>query len=93
MVHNIADVVPGGTAKAISATRKPCNWVNIVAKVGNAAPVRIGDSTTGAASGMALAAGASIMFPPISDDLYIDLAQVFVYGTTTDSVSVTYGTH
>ena len=92
MVHNVADVTPAGATVALRPTRTPANWVQIIAPTGNAAPIRLGDSTTGAASGLALPAGSGMLFPPIGDTTYLDLAMIYVYGTTTDKVSILYGT-
>ncbi len=93
MVHNIADVTPGGVAVALKSSRTPCNWLQVICPSGNAAAIRIGDSTTSATSGLALPAGSGQMFPAISDTQYLDLALVYIYGTTTDKVSIVYGTH
>ncbi len=93
MVHNIPDVTPGGVAVALAASRTPCNWLQIIAPATNAAAVRLGDYTTGAASGVSIGVGGGQMFPPIGDAQYLDLALIYVYGTTTDKVSVVYGTH
>jgi hypothetical protein len=93
MVHNIADVTPAGATVALRPTRTPANWVQVICPSGNAAAIRLGDSTTGAASGLALPAGSGMLFPPISDTQYLDLAMIYVYGTTTDKISVVYGTH
>jgi len=93
MVHNVADLTPGGVAVPIRAIRTPCNWLQIVAPTGNAAAIRVGDVNTGAASGIEMLAGAKVYFPPIGDTQYLDLAMVYVYGTTTDRVSILYGTH
>ena len=93
MVHNIAAVVPAGAPTALAAKRTPANWLLFTAPTGNAAAIRIGDLTTDATHGLILPAGATILFPPISDDLYLDLALIYVYGTTTDSITALYGTH
>jgi len=93
MIHNIPDVTPAGVAVPLTPARTPCNWLQVICPVGNAAAIRIGDSTTGAASGLAIPPGSGMMFPPIGDDQYLNLAIVYVYGTTTDKVSAVYGTH
>ncbi len=93
MVHNIADVTPGGGAVALKSSRTPCNWLQIIAPTSNAAAIRLGDSTTSATSGLSIPAGGGEMFPPIGDTQYLDLALVYVYATGTDKVSVVYGTH
>ena len=93
MIHNIADVIPAGVAVPLASSRRMCNWLQIIAPTGNAAAIRIGDVNTGAGSGLSIPAGGGMLFPPISDDLYIDLAMIYVYATTTDRVSAIYGTH
>lgn len=93
MVHNIPDVTPGGSAVALASSRTPCNWLQIIAPAGNANDIRIGDSTTSATSGLAIVKGGGQAFPPISDDQYLDLALIYVYGSGTDKISVVYGTH
>jgi hypothetical protein len=93
MIHNIADITPGGSAVALKAARTPCNWVQVLCPTGNAAAMRLGDSTTGAASGLSLPAGTGMLFPPIGDTQYLDLALIYIYGTNTDKISVVYGTH
>lgn len=93
MVHNITDITPGGTATALKSTRTPCNWLQVICPTSNAAAMRLGDSTTSATSGLSLPAGSGMLFPPISDTQYLDLALIYIYGTTTDKVSIVYGTH
>lgn len=93
MIHNIPDVIPGGATVPLATSRTPCNWLQVICPSGNAAAMRIGDSTTGANSGAAIPAGGGMMFPPIADDQYLNLAMIYVYGTTTDRISIVYGTH
>ncbi len=93
MVHNIADITPNSTATALKSSRTPCNWVSVFAATGNAGDMRIGDSTTGSGSGLVIPKGTGVTLPAISDTQYLDLALVYVYGTSTDKVSVIYGTH
>ena len=93
MIHNIADVTPGGSTVALKATRTPANWLIVSAPTGNAADIRVGDSTTGTGSGVIVKAGTSLILPAISDDNYLDLAQVYLYGSTTDKAYLVYGVH
>lgn len=93
MIHNIADVTATGTAIPLKASRTPCNWVQIIAPTANAAAIRIGDSTTDATHGLSIPAGGGMLFPPISDCQYLDLAMIYLFGTAGDKVSVVYGTH
>ena len=92
MVHNLPDIVMTGAALPLSLTHTKCNWVQIICPAGNAAGIRLGDSTTGAASGLSLPAGSGMLFPPIGDTHYLDLANIFVFGTGPDKISVIYGT-
>ena len=93
MVHNIADITPNGTATALLSTHTKCNWIIISAPTANAGDVRVGDSTTSATSGASVAKGTSVTLAPISDDLYLDLALIYVFGTSTDKVGILYGAH
>lgn len=93
MVHNITDITPNSTATALKSARTPANWVQVTAPAGNAGSMRIGDSTTSASSGLEIIKGTSITLWPIGDDQYLDLALVYLYGTSTDKVSILYGTH
>jgi len=93
MIHNVPDVTPGGAAVPLAATRTPCNWLQVICPSGNGAVIRIGDSSTGATSGLAIPAGGGMLFPPIGDDQYLDLALIYVFGTTTDKISAVYGRH
>ncbi len=93
MVHNLADITPAGTPTALSSTHTRCNWIAISPKTANSADMRIGDNTTSATSGILVPKGTTFIMPPISDDNYLDLALIFVYGASSDSAGVIYGTH
>lgn len=93
MVHNIADITPNGTATALKASRTPCNWVTVFAATANAGDMRIGDSTTAAGTGLVIPKGTGATLQSIADTQYLDLALVYVFGTSTDKVSILYGTH
>jgi hypothetical protein len=93
MIHNVADVTPAGVAVPLAVTRTACNWLQVICPTGNAAAIRIGDPSTSATSGLAIPAGGGMLFPPIGDDQYLDLALIYVYGTTTDKISAVYGRH
>ncbi len=93
MVHNIADITPNSVATALKSARTPANWVQFTAPANNSGSMRVGDSTTDATHGLEIIKGTSAIFPAISDDQYLDLALVYVYGTSTDKVSIVYGTH
>ncbi len=93
MVHNIADITPNSVVTALKSSRTPANWVQVTAPAGNSGSMRIGDSTTSASSGLEVIKGTTAILLPIGDDQYLDLALVYVYGTSTDKVSILYGTH
>jgi hypothetical protein len=94
MVHNIADITPNGTATALSSSHTKANWVIVSSPAANGAAVRVGDSTTSASSGAIAEKGASITLWPIGDDLYLDLALIFVFAASgSDKAGVLYGTH
>jgi hypothetical protein len=94
MIHAIADITPNGTATALAAARKPCNWVAITAITGNGAPVRVGDLTVDSSHGITITAGTTLILPPVGDTGYLDLAGIWVYAAAgTDKVGVVYGTH
>jgi hypothetical protein len=94
MVHNIADITPNGTATALSSSHTKANWVIVSSPAANGAAVRVGDSTTSATSGAIAEKGASITLWPIADDLYLDLALIFVFTAAgSDKAGVLYGTH
>lgn len=94
-VHTIVDITPGGAATALSAVKGTlATWVALSAAKGNAGAIRFGDSNVSATRGAALAAGATAPFLLPRCDFnqgQYDLSQIYVFGTSTDSVSVTYG--
>lgn len=92
MIHSVADLTPASAAVKLTALRTIANWVMLSAPTGNAADIRVGDSLASATRGVTLKAGTTLLFPAIGDAHYLDLAQIFVYGTTTDKVGVVYGT-
>lgn len=93
MVHTVADLTPAGTAVKLAATRTPASWVMLSAPTGNAADVRIGDSTASATRGVTLKAGTTLLLPSIGTTRTYDLALIYVFGTTTDKVGILYGTN
>jgi hypothetical protein len=93
MVHNIGDITPGGTATQLKSTRTPANWLLVTAPAANSGSLRLGDSTTGAATGIEVIKGTTTLFPAISDDAYMDLSMIYLYGTSSDKASIVYGTH
>ena len=93
MVHSIADITPNSTATPLASTRTPANWLQIICPATNAGDIRIGDSLVSASRGLAVAKGSGQAFPPISDDNYLDLSMIYVYGTGSDKVTILYGVH
>ena len=84
-----------GTAAAValSATELKAKWVQITTPSGNAAQIRIGDSTTALNVGYPIPVGWAGMFlPPIAEEFaFYDLSQLYVYAATNDVVNVLYG--
>jgi hypothetical protein len=93
MVHNLSDIATTGAAVALSLSHITCNYVIISAPTGNAADLRIGDSTTSATSGAVVKAGLPLTLWPIADTKYLDLGAIFVFGSAGDHASILYGTH
>ena len=95
MVHDLAAISPGDTnAHAITSTRTPAQWVQIMVKSDNAGTVWVGGSTVAAGRGIPLAPAGfpSQFFPPIGDGSYLDLSQIYYKMTTgTDTIYVVYG--
>jgi hypothetical protein len=85
----VADITPGGVATALGAEGIKATWITIVA---NGTSIRVGDKNVGSARGIVVPTGTSVTLPRGAFDqqgYYLD--QVFVYGTSSDKVSVTYG--
>lgn len=91
MVHNIPDITPAGTATPLASQPTRAAWVLITAGVSNAGTVRVGDTTTGAASGAPILGSGSVLFPSQGATNPYDLSIIKVYGTGSDSVAVVYG--
>lgn len=92
MIHSLADVTPNGTAKPLAPSRIAANWL-ICSTAGNAAPLRIGDNTTNATTGMLIPVNTTFLLPAIGDSQYLDLAAIYVYGAAgADKASFLYGT-
>lgn len=98
MVHSLADFTGTGAAVALSATSVRCNWIQFTIPITqstgvttNASAVRVGDKTVSATRGTAVTTS-GMLFPPISDGVYLDLSQVFAFIASNDKLQVTYGT-
>ena len=89
VLGTIADITPGGVATALGAEGIKATWIKLLA---TGASIRVGDSNVG--SGRGLVVGTTIPTTIERGDFDQQgyyLNQVFVYGTSSDKVSVTYG--
>ena len=90
VLQTIADITPNSAAVALSSTEgAKATWVKFVAA---GSTIRVGDANVGAGRGVLLPTGVPFELPrgDFQQQPY-DLTAVFVYGTGTDKVSVTYG--
>jgi hypothetical protein len=79
-----------GTAAAVQiASSGVARWVQFVADPGNAAAVRVGDSTVTSTSGARVAAGGGLLLP--YQGANYTLASIYVYIASGDKVSVLWG--
>ncbi len=74
-------------------TSGTCKALQIIAQVGNAAVVRIGDSTVSASAGLPIAAGGGLFLPPItfsngSSFVSYKLSAMYYYAGSGDVVSI-----
>lgn len=94
-LFTIADITPGGTATPLTSVKGTLAvWVTLTAAKGNANPIRVGDSKVSATRGAAVNAGdINPIYLPRCDFTQqgYDLSKVFVFGSGSDSVSITYG--
>jgi len=76
-----------GTGAAVQvASSGSALWVQVVADPGNSSPVRLGDSTVTATSGVRVAPGGGQMLPYKGD--FYTLSSIYVYVANGDKVSV-----
>lgn len=75
------------------ATTGSCRTVQIIAPSGNAAVVRIGDSTTTSSKGLPVAAGAGLFLPPLDSDQresvqqhFYNLSAIYYYAASNDKL-------
>lgn len=88
-IGTIADVTPGGSATALSTGNEKATWIIFTA---TGTSIRVGDSNVASGRGVLLQTGVSTLLPVGDfDQGPYDLAQVFVYGSGGDKVSITYG--
>lgn len=93
-VHDLPDITPNGQATPLSATPIFAVWVDLGPNEGNAGDIRYGGSTVSATRGSRLQHGAltphTIPRCDFNQGAY-DLSKIFVFGTGSDSVSISYG--
>lgn len=85
--------ITGDAATHQLATSGTCRAIQIIAPSGNAAVVRIGDSTTSATKGLPVAAGGGLFMPPLDSDqresvqqhLY-NLSAFYYYAASSDKL-------
>jgi hypothetical protein len=78
MVHQLADIVGAGVAASIApGSGIDAEWVQLLA--GGTGTVRIGDSSTGAASGLPVPTGAAMMYPYKGMGNFYPLSGLFAY--------------
>lgn len=91
VLGTIADITPNSTATPLSSNTNPilATWIIAVA---NGTSIRIGDASVGAARGVVCPSGIPVTIPRGDfDQQGYDLSKVYVYGTSSDKVSITYG--
>ena len=90
VLGTIADITPNGAAVPLSATEGAlATWIKLTA---TGATIRVGNANVGAGRGVLLASGVPFELPRGDfDQQPYPLTGVYVYGTGTDKVSITYG--
>lgn len=93
-IRTIADITGDAAAHQLSATSVRARWVLIVTLSTNSAVVRVGDASTSASRGAAVAAGGGLMFPSIAGTLQqpvlYDLSTIYYYAANNDKITVVY---
>lgn len=87
-----SDIVPNGTATAITTGTEKATVLVLTAKSGNGADMRFGDSNIGSGRGAILPKGVPVVLPRVTiGEGQYPLAQIYVYGAAgTDAVSVSW---
>ncbi len=89
VLGTVADITPGGTPTALGPEGIKATWIKLTA---SGTSIRVGDSNVGSARGLAIPTGVTVTIERGDfDQQGYYLNQVFVYGTSSDKVSVTYG--
>lgn len=84
----LPDITTSGSAVQVAASGR-ARWVAFTAL---SDPVRVGDASVGAAQGVQVPSGQTVVFPPSSDtnEVY-SLANLYVYISSGGTLTVTYG--
>lgn len=90
--QTLPDVIPGGVATQLtSATTTAGIFVTVTAPASNAGGIRVGDKNVGPARGALIGPGGQFTFQRGSfAQGQFQLAQIYVYGTGGDAVTVTF---
>ena len=92
-IHSLASVVLSTTATPLSATSVRANWVQVQGSALTGA-ARVGDSTVSSTKGAILSStGDSQFFPALGNANAYDLSAIYVLGTASDTLAVTYNTN
>lgn len=85
----IAEITGDGSTHAISVTDN-ASFVQFIAPAGNAAVIRIGDSTTSVIKGLPIAAGGGYQLPPKPIGSYYPLTSLYYYIANGDKLDIAY---
>lgn len=93
ILKELADITGDAATHPLSTGQEKSKIVQLYADAANAAPVRVGGSTTSATRGTPLLPGAAMFLPAISDPFeFWQLAKVFYYAAASDKLYVLYAT-
>jgi len=88
----LTDVTPAGVATAIGAVGQKATWIQFTAPASNSGDIRFGDSLVSATRGVRIPKGLNVLASRLSfDQGQYELSKVYVFGTGSDSVSITFG--
>ena len=91
--YSLPDVTPDGTATAITANANlRAVAVILSAPAANSGGIRVGDSSVSGTQGATCNPGGQVIYLPRGafDQQGYQLNQVYVYGTSTDKITITY---
>lgn len=89
LIVSPAEITGDSTAHAVS-TAGVARWIQFVAPSTNSFAVRVGDSNTGSARGIPIAAGGGYMMPYLQSAPGYDLTKIYYYASTGDKVNVSW---